>query len=94
MDKIMRMIREVYPILVFINPTMFERYILRPTNERGELKWKLKTFSLGILEVVNLSYKVFNIIKWEMLTSAFRTLVKNLVKESFDITFMGNEKNC
>ena len=86
----MRTIREIYPTLVFINPTMFERYILRPTNERGELKWKLKTFSLGILEVVNLSYKVFNIIKWEML----RALVKNLVKESFDITFMGNEKNC
>ena len=86
----MRTIREIYPSLVFINPTMFERYILRPTNERGQLKWKLKTFSLGILEVVNLSYKVFNIIKWEML----RALVKNLVKESFDITFMGNEKNC
>ena len=28
-----------------------------------------------------------------MLTSAFRTLVKNPVKESFDITFMGNEKS-
>ena len=26
--------------------------------------------------------------------SAFRVLVKNLVKESFDITFMGNEKSC
>ena len=34
----MRTIREIYPTLVFINPTMFERYILRPTNERGELK--------------------------------------------------------
>ena len=30
---------------------------------------------------------------WEMLTSALRTLVKNPVKESFDITFMGNEKS-
>ena len=27
-----------------------------------------------------------------MLTSALRILVKNLIKESFDITFMGNEK--
>ena len=27
-----------------------------------------------------------------MLTSVFRTLIKNPVKESFDITFMGNEK--
>ena len=26
--------------------------------------------------------------------SALRVLVKNLVKESFDITFMGNKKNC
>ena len=26
--------------------------------------------------------------------SVFKVLVKNLVKESFDITFMGNEKNC
>ena len=25
--------------------------------------------------------------------SALRTLVKNPVKESFDVTFMGNEKN-
>ena len=32
--------------------------------------------------------------KREMLTSAFRALVKNPVKESFDITFMGNEKSC
>ena len=30
----------------------------------------------------------------EMLTSALRALVKNLIKESFDITFIGNEKNC
>ena len=29
---------------------------------------------------------------WVMLMSALRTLVKNPVKESFDITFMGNEK--
>ena len=29
-----------------------------------------------------------------MLTSALRALVKNPVKKSFDITFMGNEKNC
>ena len=28
-----------------------------------------------------------------MLTSALRTLVKNPVKENYDITFMGNEKN-
>ena len=31
---------------------------------------------------------------WVMLTSAFRVLVKNLIKKSFDIIFMGNEKNC
>ena len=30
----------------------------------------------------------------EMLTSALRVLVKNPIKESFDITFMGNEKSC
>ena len=30
---------------------------------------------------------------WVMLTSNFRALVKNPVKESFDITFMGNEKS-
>ena len=29
-----------------------------------------------------------------MLTSALRALVKNPIKENFDITFMGNEKNC
>ena len=29
-----------------------------------------------------------------MLTSALRALVKNPVKESFDITFIGNEKSC
>ena len=29
-----------------------------------------------------------------MLTSALRALVKNPVKESFDITFMENEKSC
>ena len=26
--------------------------------------------------------------------SVLRALVKNLIKESFDITFMRNEKNC
>ena len=30
----------------------------------------------------------------EMLMSALRVLVKNSVKENFDITFMENEKNC
>ena len=30
----------------------------------------------------------------KMLTSAFRVLVKNPIKENFDITFMENEKNC
>ena len=30
----------------------------------------------------------------EMLTSALRTLIKNPVKESFDIIFMENEKSC
>ena len=30
---------------------------------------------------------------WEMLTSVLRALVKNPVKKSFDITFMGNEKS-
>ena len=29
-----------------------------------------------------------------MLTSALRALVKNPIKEGFDITFMGNEKSC
>ena len=29
-----------------------------------------------------------------MLTSALRILVKNPIKESFDITFIRNEKNC
>ena len=29
-----------------------------------------------------------------MQMSAFKVLVKNLVKESFDITFMGNKKSC
>ena len=29
-----------------------------------------------------------------MLMSALKTLVKNLIKESFDITFMRNEKSC
>ena len=28
-----------------------------------------------------------------MLTSALRALVKNPIKESFDITFMGNKKS-
>ena len=30
----------------------------------------------------------------KMLTSALKALVKNPVKKSFDITFMGNEKSC
>ena len=30
----------------------------------------------------------------EMLTSALRVLVKNPIRESFDITFIGNEKSC
>ena len=30
----------------------------------------------------------------EILTGALRALVKNPIKKSFDITFMGNEKNC
>ena len=29
-----------------------------------------------------------------MLMSVLRALIKNLIKENFDITFMGNEKNC
>ena len=29
-----------------------------------------------------------------MLISALKTLVKNSIKESFDITFIGNEKSC
>ena len=29
-----------------------------------------------------------------MLMSALKALVKNLFQESFNITFMGNEKNC
>ena len=29
-----------------------------------------------------------------MLTSAFKALVKNPIKESFNITFMRNKKNC
>ena len=41
----------------------------------------------------NISHTHLIIIR-EMLTSAPRTLVKNPVKESFDITFMGNEKSC
>ena len=32
------------------------------------------------------------IITREMLTSIFRTLIKNPIKESFDITFMENKK--
>ena len=32
------------------------------------------------------------IIYWEMLTTVLRVLVKNQVKESFDITFMINKK--
>ena len=31
---------------------------------------------------------------WKMLTSAFKALVKNPIKESFNITFMRNKKNC
>ena len=30
----------------------------------------------------------------EMLMSVLSTLVKNSIKEIFDITFMGNKKNC
>ena len=30
----------------------------------------------------------------EMLTSALMALINNQVKESFEITFMENEKNC
>ena len=37
---------------------------------------------------------IVNIIFWVMLMNALRSLVKNPVKESFDITFMGNEKSC
>ena len=29
-----------------------------------------------------------------MLTSTLKTLVKNLIKENFDIIFMRNKKNC
>ena len=29
-----------------------------------------------------------------MLTSALRVLIKNPIKENFDITFIGNEKIC
>ena len=29
-----------------------------------------------------------------MLTSALRALIKNPIKESFDITFIRNEKSC
>ena len=29
-----------------------------------------------------------------MLTSVLRALIKNSIKESFDITFIGNEKIC
>ena len=29
-----------------------------------------------------------------MLTSAFKILIKNSIKESFDIIFIGNEKSC
>jgi len=29
-----------------------------------------------------------------MLTSVLRVLINNLFQESFDINFMGNEKNC
>ena len=38
---------------------------------------------------------LFSTIKYvrEMLMTTLKTLVKNLVKESFDITFIGNEKS-
>ena len=36
----------------------------------------------------------FQLVLGEILTSTFRALVKNPVKESFDVTFMGNEKSC
>ena len=29
-----------------------------------------------------------------MLMSTLRALIKNLIKESFDITFIGNKKSC
>jgi len=52
-------------------------------------------YHLNLIILVNF-LGIDNIINqiWEMLTSALRALVKNLIKESFDITFMGNEKNC
>ena len=31
---------------------------------------------------------------WKMLISTLKTSVNNSFYESFDITFMGNEKNC
>ena len=34
------------------------------------------------------------ILIWEMLTIALRALLNNPFYESFDITFIGNEKNC
>ena len=34
------------------------------------------------------------LVEREILTSALKTLVKNPVQESFDITFIGNEKIC
>ena len=34
------------------------------------------------------------LVEREILTNALKTLAKNPVKESFDITFMGNEKIC
>ena len=37
---------------------------------------------------------MFLFLNWEMLTSVLMALVKNLIKKSFDITFMENEKNC
>ena len=30
----------------------------------------------------------------KMLTGVIRILIKNSVKESFDVTFLENEKNC
>ena len=42
-------------------------------------------------------YEIINeilITIWEMLTSVLRVLVKNSIKESFNITFMRNEKSC
>ena len=39
-------------------------------------------------------YLDYGIFVWVMLTGAVRVLVNNLFLESFDTTFMRNEKNC